>query len=218
MDADGPLMEQPSAPVVDLALGWAKRCFRATHDSFHFKNQQSSLDNHQSIPRPPPHLPLRASRLCGETQDPRAATRTASRGFLAKAPSSQRPSSQRTSSQGIVPKNLPMLLSGVLYQRILVSISGLNPGPLMDADGPLMEQPSRAGSGFWSRVCKAAFPRYPRFLPLQKSTIITRQSSIHPAPRRPVSLCVLCAFAVRLKIPVPQPGPPAEGFSPSGEV
>jgi len=51
MDADEPLMEQPSAPVVDLALGWAKRRFLATHDSFHFKNQQSSLDNHQSIPR-----------------------------------------------------------------------------------------------------------------------------------------------------------------------
>ena len=51
MDADGPLMEQPGAPVVDHALGWAKRRFRATHDSFHFKNQQSSLDNHQSIPR-----------------------------------------------------------------------------------------------------------------------------------------------------------------------
>ena len=30
----------------------------------------------------------------------------------------------------------------VLYQRILASISGLNPGPLMDADGPLMEQPT----------------------------------------------------------------------------
>jgi len=50
MDADEPLMEQPSAPVVDLALGWAKRRFLATHDSFHFKNQQSPLNNHQSIP------------------------------------------------------------------------------------------------------------------------------------------------------------------------
>jgi hypothetical protein len=30
----------------------------------------------------------------------------------------------------------------VLYQRILASISGSNPGPLMDADGPLMEQPT----------------------------------------------------------------------------
>ena len=50
MDADGPLMEQPSTPVVDLALGCAWRRFRATHDSFYFKNQQSSLDNHQSIP------------------------------------------------------------------------------------------------------------------------------------------------------------------------
>jgi hypothetical protein len=52
MDADGTLMEQPSAPVVDFGLGWAKRRFRATNDSFHFKNQQSSLDNHQSIPHP----------------------------------------------------------------------------------------------------------------------------------------------------------------------
>jgi hypothetical protein len=67
MDADGPLMEQPSAPVVDLALGWAKRRFRATNDSFHFKNQQSSLDNHQSIPLLTFGLPLRPLRLCGET-------------------------------------------------------------------------------------------------------------------------------------------------------
>ena len=61
MDADGPLMEQPTVLVVDLAPGWAKRLCRATHDSVHFKNQQSSLDNHQSNPRDargrPPHPP-----------------------------------------------------------------------------------------------------------------------------------------------------------------
>jgi len=87
MDADGPLMEQPSTPVVDLALGWAKRRFLATYDSFHFKNQQSSLDNHQSIPRLRFGLSLRALRLCGETQEPGPQPGTASRGFLAKAPS-----------------------------------------------------------------------------------------------------------------------------------
>ena len=83
MDADGPLMEQPTVPVVDLAPGWARRHCRATHDSFHFKNQQSSLDNHQSIPRDARgleknrgdrpssrHLPLRPLRLCGETPEP----------------------------------------------------------------------------------------------------------------------------------------------------
>jgi hypothetical protein len=44
MDADGPLMEQPTVPVVDLAPGRAKRLCRATHDFFHFKNLRSSLD------------------------------------------------------------------------------------------------------------------------------------------------------------------------------
>jgi hypothetical protein len=66
MDANGPLMEQPIAPVVDLALGWAKRRFRANHDSFHFKNQQSSLDNHRSLPRLTWgfHAPGRPVSLC----------------------------------------------------------------------------------------------------------------------------------------------------------
>jgi hypothetical protein len=79
MDADGPLMEEPSSRqwillVVDLAK-----------DPFLF--------------------PLRPWRLCGEILGSPAATRA-------------------------------------LYQRILASISGLNPGPLMDADGLLMEEPS----------------------------------------------------------------------------
>ena len=88
MDADGPLMEQPSAPVVDLALGWARRRFRATHDSFHFKNQQSSLDNHQSIPGPPPRLPLRPLRLCERLRIPGPSGHRKEE-FLAKAPSGE---------------------------------------------------------------------------------------------------------------------------------
>jgi hypothetical protein len=67
-------MEQPTVPVVDLAPGGARRHCRATHDSFHFKNQQSSLDNHQSIPRDArglektagtdPHLAISLCVLC----------------------------------------------------------------------------------------------------------------------------------------------------------
>jgi len=73
----------------------------------------------------------------------------------------------------------------------LAVISGLNPGPLMDADGPLMEQPSGAGSGSCTRVGKAALGRYPRFPSTSKinnhhSTIINQPllifSSIHSLP------------------------------------
>jgi hypothetical protein len=58
MDADGTLMEQPSAPVVDLALGWAKRRFRATNDSFHLK-----INNHHSTIINPSRA-LRSVSLC----------------------------------------------------------------------------------------------------------------------------------------------------------
>jgi hypothetical protein len=61
-----------------------------------------------------------------------------------------------------------------LYQRILASISGLNPGPLMDADGPLMEQPTVPVVDLAPGWQRGILPRYPRFLPLQKSSIITR--------------------------------------------
>jgi len=78
MDADGTLMEQPMVQVVELALGWVKRRFCATHDSFHFKNQQSSLDNHQSIPPRPITLCVLASLR--ETLEPGQRLGNANRG------------------------------------------------------------------------------------------------------------------------------------------
>ena len=95
---------------------------------FHFKNQQSSLDNHQSIPGKPrgQSLILPSSfaswRLCVRPKDPRQ-----------------------------------------------------QPGPLMDADGPLMQGPH------WCQAQMAGARHQWRRLPLQKSSIITRQSSIHPS-------------------------------------
>ena len=63
---------------------------------FHFKNQQSSLDNHRSIPRKNSGtVPQLAICLCvfassRETQGSPARRGNARRGFLAKAPSSER--------------------------------------------------------------------------------------------------------------------------------
>ena len=64
-------------------------------------------------------FPSRPLRLCGETQEPVTVTRTAKRGFLAKAPSSQRPSSQR-----IVPNEERFVVSLVWLRRSVRCIRG----------------------------------------------------------------------------------------------
>jgi len=116
MDADGPLMEEPSSRFFPLR-SW-RLCVRL-EDPGHQPGPLMDADG-PLMQEPSSRLfPWRSWRLCVRLEDPRAPTRTAKRGFLAKAPSSQRIGTgvYRCSYHGC-------------YERTSALISCLKPGPL----------------------------------------------------------------------------------------